>query len=371
MSNQDESGSSLVVLGTEDDKPLVTITPIQTIPAKATKVDPSATGISRLAPLLQAVPGAAVFGEAASSKIMQVVIDGPLTAAADGQGYRAFTMGAKGIKAHARLFEPERLQNLVTSAAMFQIASAVVAQKHLADISAKLTELKLGVDNIAEFLESQRKSQITGALKYLGQVAGMLHAGEQDEAVRIELESIERELGSIHDHLNDEFSRLITYVTELSAPGLFGTSADLTQQLKHAQEKADRIVEEWKLCMSARWVSCGLLAQLGGRGKLISSREESIRKEIEQFLAADGHLAMFVITLNERIRNISALRDSRTTLQVNRVALRKWVEVRLPIIQQRARAELADVSQLLLEREKTVTLTIEMLNGECVAAYQE
>jgi hypothetical protein len=74
---------------------------------------------------------------------MEVVINGDLVRAADGHGFRAIAMGAKGVREHARLFEVKNLQNVVNAAAVWQIASVLVAQKHLADIS-KITDYSFG-----------------------------------------------------------------------------------------------------------------------------------------------------------------------------------------------------------------------------------
>ncbi|WP_349618189.1 hypothetical protein [Azotobacter salinestris] len=362
--------NAMVLIGTQADKPLMTVTPLHGVPAGARPVDVATTGIDRLSPLLQVIPSVAVAGGVTQSRLMQVVIDGPLAKVANGEGFRAFTLEGGRIREHARLFEPLRLQQLVNAAALFQIASVVVAQKHLADISAKLSEIKAGVDAIAQFLEAQRKSEITGALKYLRQLAAMLQDGEQDDAARTQLEGIELKLGCIHDHLNDELANLTAHVIKLEAPGLFGTSADLTVKLKAAQEKVDRKVEAWKLCMSGRWVACSLLAQLVGRTSLVTRREQALRDEAKAFLAADGPLEKFRTAVAERIQTLNSLRDSRSMLQVNRIALRKWEENKLPVLQSDTRRDISQAQKLLLEREKKVTLTIELRDGQCVAAYQ-
>ncbi len=97
--------------------------------------------------------------------------------AGDGNGLRAFTVIADGIKEHARVFEVENLQNMINAAAIWQIASVVVAQKHLTDINKKLDEIKDGVLGISRFLDNQRKSRIRSTYDYLGQVSQAIQGG--------------------------------------------------------------------------------------------------------------------------------------------------------------------------------------------------
>ena len=70
---------------------------------------------------------------------MEVVVDGTLARAADGSGLLPFVRGPNGrIVEQARLFDAANLQRMVSAAALWQVASVIVAQKHLADISGRL-----------------------------------------------------------------------------------------------------------------------------------------------------------------------------------------------------------------------------------------
>ncbi|WP_157061551.1 hypothetical protein [Pseudomonas sp. P97.38] len=362
--------TDVVIIGVDGDKPLVTLRSLDAVPKGSKCIDRSSLGIDKLSPLLQAIPSAAVATEVAQSRLMEVVIDGPLAKVANGEGFRAFTIEGGKIKEHASLFEPERLQNLVNSAALFQIASVVVAQKHLADISAKLDEIKAGIDSISSFLADQRKSEITGSLKYLQQVAAMLQHGERDDAARAQLEAIELKLSGINDHLSLELLGLKRKVVEFDSPGLFDTSSGLTAKLAAEQEKAERLVEEWKLCMSGRWVACSLLGKITGKTSLLAKRQQDLEAEVQTFFDSNGPLETFKDAVDKRIDTLSAVWEWQSTLQLKRIELRQWKEERLPELKSSAQTEIHRAQQLLLEREAKVTLTIEMLDGQCVGAYQ-
>ncbi|RMQ50434.1 hypothetical protein ALQ04_02916 [Pseudomonas cichorii] len=365
---QEPSGT--LIIGVTGDKPLVTVKPVSVHPKNSTAVDRTTSGIDRLSPLLQAIPSAAVASEVAQTRLMEVVINGPLAKVANGEGFRAFNIEGGRIREHATLFEPERLQNLVNSAALFQIASVVVAQKHLADISAKLDDIKAGIDAINAYLSDKRRSEITGALKYLGQVAVMLHHGEMDDAARAQLEFIERELGGINDHLVLSLEALKKNVDGFDSPGLFDGSSGLVSKLGGEQGAAERLVEEWKLCMSARWVACSLLRQITGQTSLLTKREEDLNSEVHAFFSKQGPLERFNTALDGRIDTLSSVWEWQSTIQVNRIKLRQWNEERLPKLKTDAQSDIQGASTLLLEREANVTLTIEMRDGELIGAYQ-
>ena len=362
--------SGTLIIGATSDNPLLTVEPVNVHPKNSIAVDRTVSGIDRLSPLLQAIPCATVASGVAQTRLMEITINGPLAQVANGDGLRAFSIEGGRIKEHATLFEPKRLQNLVNSAALFQIVSVVVAQKHLADISARLDDIKAGIDDIKAYLSDKRRSEITGAWKYLGQVAVMLHHGEMDDAARAQLEVIERELGCVNDHLVRSLEKLEEKVDKFDSPGLFEGSSGLVSKLVAEQKAAENFMEEWKLCMSARWISCSLLRQITGQTSLLTKREEDLNSEVHAFFSKQGPLEKFNTALDSKIDALNSIWEWQSTIQINRIKLRQWSEERLPKLKIDAQSGIHQASTLLLERETNVTLTIEMRDGELVRAYQ-
>lgn len=360
------------LIGRSAEQPLmrVNLAAAQHIPAGAEKVDAGRLGIDRLSPLLQTLPNLIVANDVARSRYMQVVIDGPLASVANGDGYRAFSIQGGKIREHATLFDPQRLQQLVSSAAMFQIASAVVAQKHLADISAKLSEIQAGVEGIAKFLVEERKSRVKGALSYLRQVTPLVMAGELSPAIRQKLEDIEVDLGAIHDQLEGELAALAKEAAEYKAPGLFETTAGLTAALKGMQGKSDARAEEWKLCMGTRLVACRLLGSFPGEAAVVKHRQATLDRVAADFLGARGHLTRFKAAVEARVKSLSSYLDSQSTIQANRLSLREWEEEALPAFMASAKSDIGQMQRLLVEQQSPVVLTIEMRGNELVGAYQ-
>ena len=110
---------------------------------------------------------------------MEVVIDGELVRSSSGEGFRAFALSANGrIAEHATLMDASNLANTVNAAAVWQIASVVVAQKHLADISQKLGEVIRSVDEIQKYMHAERRARIVATHMYLQQATESISGGE-------------------------------------------------------------------------------------------------------------------------------------------------------------------------------------------------
>jgi hypothetical protein len=153
VETREQDAPTRIAIGENPTRPVVTIgvlqSPLEYEEAKP--LDLQSGSMSRLSALCQAAPSHLVAGEASGKRLMEVVINGDLVRAADGNGLRAFAMGAGGIKEHARLFDVSNLQTMIHATAIWQVASVVVAQKHLADISQELDEIKDGVLEISRF----------------------------------------------------------------------------------------------------------------------------------------------------------------------------------------------------------------------------
>lgn len=71
------------------------------------------------------------------------------------------------IVEHAKFFKPENLEKIVTSGVLFNALSTVVAQKHLADISSKLSSIQDGIDEILKDIDFTEQGRINAAIKNL------------------------------------------------------------------------------------------------------------------------------------------------------------------------------------------------------------
>ncbi|SFN45034.1 hypothetical protein SAMN05660284_01520 [Formivibrio citricus] len=321
--------------------------------------------IGKLNALLQAAPSILIAKEAHGKKLMEVVINGDLVRATDGNGLRPFAMSGGKITEQAKLYEADKLQNMINAAAVWQIASVVVAQKHLADISQKLDEIKNKVNNISEFLDNQRKARIQGTYEYLGQVYFSIKEGDLPETARTELENCERDLLEIQCHLENEFKQKL--VKRVKHTETFGTE-DLTNDIRRKILELEKLTTDITLCMKTRIAAWHVLSLFPGNPHLKIARRQSIEKSINSFSALGIKLkdAMF-----GEISEIKSVWNMESTLQERRDSLKGRCQAATSLLEGYAKEGMEQISQseaLLLKHDQPSKFVIQIENGQPIEA---
>lgn len=359
-----------IIIGSSPDSPLVTIEALSSPEdyERGKQLDThNSTSIDRLTALCQSVPSLLVAGEASGKRLMEVVVNGDLVRASDGNGLRAFAMASDGITEHARLFDIQNLQNAINAAAIWQIASVVVAQKHLADISRKLDEIKKGVAGISRFLDNQRKSRIQATYTYLGQIYRALQGGDLPNAGRHHLENCEHDLLEIQHHLVMEYRQKVDQ--KVKHKEAFGT-ADLTSDISAKMEELDLLANDVVLCIKTRIAAWHVLSLFPGEPQLKLARRASIHESIEAF----GSLApFFQEALNSEISAVDALWNTEATLRERRRSLASKSDSSGRSLQhkaQQARQHVEHIEQLMLNNDQPMHLLLQFENGTLVGARQ-
>lgn len=359
-----------LVIGDESALPALSATALTTLDTSQPMhpIDLRSTQVDRLAPLLQLLPSTMVGSEVAANRYLKVVVNGPLAPAADGNGLRGFVRGPDGqFTEHGRFFEDDRLKNLVSGAAIFQIASVVVAQKHLADISRKLSEIQDGVARIEAFQRNTRKSGINGTLQYLQQVAPVVLAGTLSSSVRDELEASERGLSAIQDHILVDLKTAIAETETLKNSGTF-SSNDLTKALKGRQSDFEELAQQWNLCLAARYIACRLVCCYPGERMLVERRRQALDQLTQVLPGPDGLLRQFSTTVSKRSAQLKSLVDTQSEIQANQERLRLWDIDCAPAIESQGHATLGQLGRMLQENAQPVALVLEMRGDEVVRA---
>lgn len=228
-------------------------------------------GLSALIePLAQVAPSVATAAAANSKSLMEVVIKGELLQATDGNGLRAIAKAPKGFE-HARLYEPQNLQNIANAAAIFQIVSVAVAQKHLADISATLKRVENKVSDIQDFLESERSATIYSIIQYIKKVKFEIENGEFNELSRHKLEDYDTDLAEASLTLLDQIRRESNSELEKDTAGCEGEY----RSAKSKHRKIQKLISELVLCSETRitaWYLCRVFP--GGKHGLQAKLEQ-------------------------------------------------------------------------------------------------
>jgi len=328
------------------------------------RYEPSAFGRA-LEPLMQVAPSMATAGMAGSRQLMEVVINGPLVAAADGNGFRAITMGANGVQQNARLFEPKALQNVATTAAIWQLASVAVAQKHLADISATLKRVERKVAGIQSMLEEERAALIDGALKYIHSARNAMQQGEFLERTRDKLEHFEIQLQQAGTTLLRQIER--DSQSELDRDTV-GCEGEYQSALAKHQALAERAVE-LVACADVRLANWYLCSLYPDRSKMLESRMQQIQQFMDQIASVQKRLRL---ALDADCEKIDASWTPGEWIEERRVRVRKEAKRGNEVLRQgaqRCATIIAQVQAVEGDRSSTSRLLIETDGKTPTAVY--
>ncbi len=358
-----------LVIGEHQSHPVVTIESSNDLAAytAGSPIDLSSGAIGRLSALLQAAPSLLVAAEASGKRLMEVTIKGDLVRAADGNGLRAFALGERGITEQARLFDVKNLPNLINAGAVWQIASVVVAQKHLADISKKLDEINNSIKGVSQFLDNQRKARIQSTYDYLAQVYRAIQAGELSTSVRIQLESCERDLLEIHRHLVHELHQLLDQKVEHS--DTVG-SKELKNGISRKIGKIEDHVNDLQMCLRTRIGAWHILSVFPGEAILSESRREGIEASVSELTELEPLLRE---SLDSEIDGIKSRWNKQSTLDERKSELkgkRKTTTELLSTKAGQALRSLKQTEQQFLTHDQPTRVLIEVQNGILVAARQ-
>ncbi|MDV2467513.1 hypothetical protein QR674_00720 [Acinetobacter chinensis] len=273
-----------IILGKDENHPLLEIRAIEKDNIDNCIKLPRLENLKNFASVaFQAAPSLITQSTVAKSSIMEVVVNGSLVQAADGNGLRAFVQGADGkIIEHARLYNADTLSNIVNVGAVWQIASIIVAQKHLADISQKLDNLKDGIERIQDFQQTERKSSIfmiSNRLKEKITVLMNSNNKKHNNFIDLgELNAYEDTLEKIYLHLKADLKNYGLKKTEHKE--MFGT-ADYKNALERKIEEIQDYFEFAYYSLNLRSMNTSIIDYLGGNDDLVQYRTNGIKQEIK------------------------------------------------------------------------------------------
>ena len=352
-----------IVLGEDVQRPGVRIAPLSDEERfRAAKALPADSGLAaRLSAGLQAVPSLLVAEGHRGKRLMEVVINGELIQAKDGMGMRAWAVDANNrISEHAKLFEADNLQTMVNAAAVWQVASVVVAQKHLADISAKLDDIRKGVQDVAYFLDEERRAKVTGTYEYLELAASAIAKGELSPSIRSELESCDRELLQIQHHLQQELERRCTQAIEHKE--LAGTS-DLEKETVAKYEKLKVLSNDIRLTLKTRALAWYMLSLYPGEPALKQARMEGLLRSTDD---VENRLQTIDASAERDCLKFMSFWNKEETLQIRKTNVREAAQALasdLRDVTSQAKAEVKVSHTSLLTREQPTYLVFEVEDG--------
>ena len=235
--------------------------------------------VSGLNHLLNTVPDLLIIKELSGNNYAKINVPlEKLVNAKDGDGLRAIILGNKGISENARIYSPEKLQNLVNSGALFNLASTLVAQKHLADINEKLDEINDNLKDIKEWLQEERKAKITSAYKESYRTYNYhLAKGEKISAKEENLlVNHLKDVQQVYDHIQSDLKKVCKNIQECDKIQ--------SKKLLGLLKSFNSAYEELKLCCNAI-LSIYAIFFISSKEQKNLSKMEDIRLETSNFLS--------------------------------------------------------------------------------------
>ena len=367
---------STFFLGETPDKPVLTLALAKISGTNPINWQPVSemdnTGISHFNSLFQAIPSLVTNMHVAATQYVEINIPPEYLARVKDSTdeLRAFTRDLKGnITEHAKLRTSDDLKKIVNAGVLLQITSVIVAQKHLADITQKLIEIKKEVDNIHQHQKNKRETDMTGAIDYFKQIAPSIMAGELRDAYQYQIEKYEGDLLSIRDHLLKDIQKLNLETRNLKDGDMFGTEGIKTMIEKH-QHTLFNLYQQLFLCIRARGCGWQLLLAFPGTEEIAISRKQNIDESLA-ILNVDSDLIKQTITeMDKRIRSLSAVTNTELTLNQRKLDLLKWQDDLIKEVthtRNEIAANISYVASLVHNQDKPTKFLLKIDNGKIVA----
>lgn len=322
-----ESYSDALVISNDSGTPVLTLAQISPsdLDAGWRKVSKDDTGISRLNPFLQAVPGMATAVEVGTSNYMNVIVPaGTELVESVKHGGLIGTLRKIGTTklAGAAKLDVGKLSALATSGAALNVASALLAQKHLADISEKLSDIKEAIEDVAAFQKNERRSVLTGSIRYFEQIAGSVMSGELSDEVVHAIEMHETKLLEVQDHLATDI-RSQTEALKILKDEKWVGQGKYIKALDEQQSALDKLYREMLLCLRARACGWQLLSAFPGREQRKGDRLQDIRASLLALLPQGEAAVRLDQLLREKIKAVTSAAERAKILRSENALLNR------------------------------------------------
>lgn len=314
---------------------------------------------------LQFVPDTMALHEVNTTKYMQVVANGTLIKARDGNGHLGMVMGNDGIKSHARLFDPDQLKKILTTSVAMRAVTMAVGQAHLAEISAQLKEINAKVAEIKQFLDDERSSKVEAINHYFDEYFLTANNGfALDSIRRSQIEQDGREIEAVLLHLTKEIQHAISKVENYKDESLFGSDS--------AFEALSNMLNS-NLTILGKWFDIARVKAKGIQSLLLSNEYElfhqrklSFLDQLEKFNSTE--ISSFRTVWLDRIAKLDAKLSSDKELAFKRNQLRTKLNSYLDLISN-VMTQMNFTIQKLDEDANQVDVLLEVTDGKVVNAY--
>lgn len=165
--------------------------------------------------------------------------------------------GSNKIGAQARFQEAENLKSMVNTSLIFNIASQLVAQKHLADINERLQNIENQVSAVLEFLEESRRMEIKTFRELLKTIGQSITQGDDIPSTILQtLATKKYDARKATNHIRHDIEKIHKEIEDFNTNKWF-SSNDLRTKLQKKIDKAADLQNQYLQSMQ-----CLLIANL-------------------------------------------------------------------------------------------------------------
>jgi len=295
--NNDESSLANFIVNDEHGESVITAHEIYKLPKNTLEIETAKSNRPFVSHLLADVTKS---GISVPNKTIELAFKTDIQQGLDSGDYMMMTTKNNEVLADAinsktkklvgkgRVIQGGKLKQCIAGA--FQVASIVVAQAHLAEISQSLKEIHSSLDDIKDRLDIMETSKIKGAITYFEKVVGMIRDNNTpdslDPAIATNLEGcIKESHQSVHSILS-RFESLIKNIKAFEAVDTFGTK-DTYSALKKLALQMEDIGKDYSLLLQLEVISVSLLGYLDPKGTKFTRmdlKQESFENLIQQYL---------------------------------------------------------------------------------------
>ena len=224
---------------------------------------------------------------------------------------------AKGHKGMVDLHQVAAIG--VSGPAVFLTAATAIAQQQqMQRIEEALDEIKTMLADISRFQQDERRSALTGSIRYFRQVARAVLSGELAPEVLHTIEHHEAELNKVYDHLVSDL-HVAAEALRAVKKDTFGSSK-YVKALQDGQATVMSCYDDILLCLRARACGFQLMSAYPGREAGKRARYEAIVEDFRSFLPTGEATMAIDRTLREKLQVISSY-ESKASLLARENAL--------------------------------------------------
>ena len=331
--------------------------------------------LSKTSAMAQVLPSLAAAASVIGSNLAEVSIDLDKlakSASGGGEALAPFTHNGKNIVEQVTLKSPMGVTTIVSAAAVWQVASVIVAQKHMADISAHLKDISQVLGKVHAFQKNKRRSEIGTVFEYCEKHLTVIVAGETQDVSKSALEQNEKELNTAMDHLNIDVVELSEDIKNVEHSEFAGTE-ELYKELLSKQEDLNELLEDWSLAVQARVYNCQLFAWTDISESLLEEHKQSIKKDIDAMLSNEGVLKQLSKVFDSRVGDIDSMFNSSKTLKKRRMDLRskqEGIEGDVHKISIKCEQVSGNNNKILSDLRGATDFVLDVREGELVGIYE-